>query len=159
MATRASGNYERALIEVRGLRAYVSTARLPLFDDLIKLAAHNQQRGQGAIAMRDLKHARSLANPPAAGYSPPKHTSKRARVSPVEKTTLAIAEVDYQDDRDGAEFFDAKEKTAAKKLAERGFLRVISADRKVVRAVLTDKGVLLLADLRGESPAGEPSAH
>lgn len=149
----SSGNYERALIEAQGLRVYVLTARRPLFDDLLKLAAHNQQRGNRAVALRDLKHAKSLANPPT-DYAPPKHTSKRARVSDSARAVLAIAEQDYQDDRDGAEFHTPKEKTSAKRLAEQGYLRVLSADRKFVRAVLTDKGALLLADLRGESSAG-----
>lgn len=149
-AKRSSEQYQHSLQQTQALRQYVPTDMRPLFDHCIVLAKDSHKSGYAKRAGRELLHARKLARPPE-DYAPPvaPKRAKGVRVSPVERSVLAIARVDYEDDRDGAEFFEAKERTAARKLAERGFLRVLSDDRKVVRAVLTSKGAELLEQLRG----------
>ena len=60
-----------------------------------------------------------------------------------ENTVLAVARVDFEDDRDGASFMTAAEKSAARALAKRGYLRIVRDTRKEVVAVLTDEGASL----------------
>lgn len=60
-----------------------------------------------------------------------------------QSAVLAVARVDFEDDRDGASFMNGPEKTAARALAKRGYLRILSDTRKEVVAVLTDEGAAL----------------
>lgn len=156
---RPSARYQTLLDEARQLRVWVPVDRRVLFDDLLKIAALNQKQGRAAVAVKDLEHAKGLARVPQGEDSRLRAQMKqrRAKLKPVRlgvvaRQVLAIAGNDYDDDRDGAEFWDANQRAAVKKLAEQGLLRTLSEDRGYVRAVLTEPGASLLARLRGDAP-------
>jgi hypothetical protein len=60
-----------------------------------------------------------------------------------QNVVLAVARVDFADDKDGASFMTASEKSAARALAKQGYLRILRDTRKEVVAVLTDEGAAL----------------
>lgn len=70
-----------------------------------------------------------------------------------QKTVLAIAEVAWDDGQRGAVFNASEERSAVKKLAEYGYMKLGHSHRDEVTATITTKGHLLLAALRGEETA------
>lgn len=65
-----------------------------------------------------------------------------------QKTVLAIAEVAWEDGGRGAVFNAAEERSAVKKLAAHGYMKIGHSHRNEVTASITTKGHLLLLALR-----------
>ena len=76
---------------------------------------------------------------------------RRENLPPVkwQKTVLAIAEVAWQDGGRGAVFNAAEERSAVKRLAALGYMKVGHSHRNEVTASITANGHLLLLALRG----------
>ena len=66
------------------------------------------------------------------------------------KTVLAIAEVAWSDGGRGAVYNAPEERSAARKLAAAGYMKLGHSHRDEVTAAITTKGHLLLLALRGE---------
>lgn len=88
-----------------------------------------------------------------------KRSSRRPSETPVEKnmppkrwqrTVLSIAEVAWEDGGRGACFNASEERSAVKKLAEYGYMKIGHSHRDEITAALTTKGHLLLNALRFE---------
>ena len=81
------------------------------------------------------------------------------------KSVLAIAEVAWQDGGRGAVFNAPEERSAVKKLAHLGYMKLGHSHRDEVTASITTKGHLLLSSLRMEAveargkPARSPSGQ
>jgi hypothetical protein len=70
-----------------------------------------------------------------------------------QKTVLAIAEVAWEDGGRGAVFNASEERSAVKRLAEYGYMKIGHSHRDELTASITVKGHLLLSALRMESVA------
>jgi hypothetical protein len=67
-----------------------------------------------------------------------------------QRTVLSIAEVAYEDGGRGAVFNASEERSAVKKLAAHGYMKIGYSHRDEITAALTVKGHLLLSSLRME---------